>query len=107
VESILIEPNQIGMPKVCGELFSWEALPHLENWKIPLIYIKKTNFINNLGKYSFEFPKQAGSISRQICETKLFERAQKKGVEFLLNTNVLNIQPINNINKYHKITLSN
>jgi len=106
IAPIIIEADIIGRPKVCGEFFSPEAIPFLQQWGVPLIYIEKANFITLDYIYKFNLPQIAGSVSRSVYETYLAQRAIDKGAQIYSNTLVTNIIPAQDNNDIHYIKLS-
>lgn len=107
IKPIIIEANIIGLHKVCGEFFSAEAVPFLNEWNCPLILIDKTNFYTTNSKFSFKMPKPSGSIDHSLCELILEERAARNGTEIFRNTKVINIIPALTESDLHTIELSN
>lgn len=106
IKPILIESEDFGRQKVCGEFFSPEVVPILENWSIPFVPIVNANFITSKRKFTFKFKRPAASISRSLSEKLLSERAKNLGATLLINTKVKDILPSNGKNQ-HIIRLSN
>ncbi|MDR3647265.1 MAG: NAD(P)/FAD-dependent oxidoreductase [Candidatus Babeliales bacterium] len=106
IAPIIIEADIIGRQKVCGEFFSPEAIPFLQEWGVPLIYINKANFYTPSFNYAFDLPQPAGSVSRNISETFLAQRAINKGAQIYTNTMVTNIIPAQDRNDIHYVKLS-
>lgn len=92
-QPLIIESGIVGSPKVCGEFFSAEAVPILENWQVPYIAIKEGSFITKNYQYNFVFPQAAASVTRSMCEKHLADRARIKGAEIIENTSVVEIYP--------------
>ena len=90
IKSILIEAGTYPRHKICGEFLSPESLSILENWKIiPSIKINTFNLASEKQTFSFNLPRLAGSISRNVLDESLVEIAQKNGVTVLTNTKVV------------------
>ena len=106
VHPIIIEADEIGRNKICGEFYSPEVTPILHNWNIPLIMIQKTNFIIPQYNYSYMLPSSAGSIARSKCELLLANRAQKLGAKIFTKTSVTEIINAKNETSEHIIKLS-
>lgn len=104
IEPILIEAHSFSRHKVCGEFFSPEAVGLLENWNIPISYIKQAHFIARGTEFILDFPNPAGSISRALCEQLLADRAQKLGGRILTNTTVTELVPaVSESTPYHLV----
>lgn len=106
IAPIVIEADIIGRAKVCGEFFSPEAIPFLQQWEVPLISINRANFFTPDFQYEFDMPQAAGSVSRNVSETHLAQRAIDKSAQIYTNTKVLNIIPAQDKNDIHYIKLS-
>lgn len=107
IQPIIIEGDTIGRMKICGEFFSPEAIPFLQNWNIPIISIKRANFFTPNFNYSYNMPYDAASVSRSMCELQLKKRAIEKGTQIYENTFVTKIIPAQDNNDIHYIKLSN
>lgn len=98
---LLIEKYNYPFNKVCGEYVSNEVKPFLKGIGLDLDYLGATS-INRFqltsikGKSLETFLKMGGfGISRYTLDNELFKIAKSLGVTFLLNTNVDDIQKIN------------
>jgi menaquinone-9 beta-reductase len=88
----VIEKGNYPRHKVCGEYISNESFKYLHHI-CPDLYLLKLPKISKFrlsstGTRSFTTPLASGGfgISRYLLEMKLFERAKRLGVQFLLNT---------------------
>ena len=63
MKPVLIEGGSYPAHKVCGEFFSGECLPMLEQWDIvPEVMIQRAHFFSGNQQLSFRLPLPAGSI---------------------------------------------
>ncbi len=83
----LIEAGSYPAHKVCGEFFSPEALPILEQWGVaPEIRISSAEFTCGKQTLNLKFPTPAGSCPRYVFDARLAERAEKRGATLLTHT---------------------
>lgn len=99
--ALLIEGNQIGSPKMCGEFIAPEAVNVLQTWGIgPLLSIDQVNFKINNKYFLLTFPHQAGAFSRSEAELQLAKRALNKGGRILEKTLIQNVIPATDTTPY-------
>lgn len=102
---LVIESGTYPSHKVCGEFFSPECIPILNQWGIHPIPVHRSCFhMNNKSDLSFTFPSPAGSLSHYTFDTLLMEKAKKLGATILTETKAVEF---NHSNKEHIIKLSN
>ena len=100
---LLIEKYNYPFNKVCGEYVSNEVKPFLKEIGLDLESLGSTNInrfqLTSIKGKSLETPLQMGGfgISRYTLDYELFKIAKSLGVTFVLNTNVDDIQKINEI----------
>lgn len=100
---LLIEKYNYPFNKVCGEYVSNEVKPFLKGIGLDLDYLGATSInrfqLTSIKGKSLETFLQMGGfgISRYTLDNELFKIAKSLGVTFLLNTNVDDIQKINEI----------
>lgn len=98
---LLIEKYNYPFNKVCGEYVSNEVKPFLKEIGLDLESLGSTNInrfqLTSIKGKSLETPLQMGGfgISRYTLDYELFKIAKSLGVTFVLNTNVDDIQKIN------------
>jgi len=98
---LLIEKYNYPFNKVCGEYVSNEVKPFLKGIGLDLDYLGATSInrfqLTSIKGKSLETFLQMGGfgISRYTLDNELFKIAKSLGVTFLLNTNVDDIQKIN------------
>jgi flavin-dependent dehydrogenase len=96
-KTILFEKETYPFHKVCGEYISLESLPFLKKLGFPveelnLPFIKKLQLTDVKGKlFEFDLPLGGFGISRYKLDNGLYEIAQSKGVDVLINTKVTDI----------------
>lgn len=98
---LVVEKYAYPFNKVCGEYVSNEVKPFLESVGLNLNLLGATNInrfqLTSLKGKSLETDLQMGGfgISRYTLDNELYKIAKSLGVTFLLNTNVDDIQKIN------------
>ncbi|GAB4225744.1 MAG: NAD(P)/FAD-dependent oxidoreductase [Chlamydiales bacterium] len=99
--ALIIESGTYPSHKICGEFFSPQSIEQLNHWGIKTIEIAQANFYVPGNKWSFTFPKKAGSLSHITFDPLLVSKAHK--AEIFSNTKVTSIVPGFSS---HEITLS-
>ena len=84
IQPLVIEAGKYPGHRICGEFFSPEILPILDQWEIPLdSTIRKCRFIIRDKEVYFELPRAAGGASRYNFDMKLLEKAKRQGAKIL------------------------
>lgn len=90
----LIEARSYPSHKICGEFFSPECLPLLEEWGVlPETQIDEVSVIVGKKRQTFQLPLPARSGSRYDFDARLLERAKAKGARILTETAVTRVEP--------------
>lgn len=93
IAATLIEGGDYPAHKICGEFFSPECLPILEEWNVlPGAEIKKISLIAANSSLHFSLSKPARSQSRFDFDFRLAKRAEEKGAKILTRTKVSKIE---------------
>ena len=100
---LLIDAGNYPSHRLCGEFFSPECHPLLQQWGLPLSQpLYKGLFFNSQTQFPLSFSSPAKGCSRYVFDESLFQRAQNKGAEFLLQKQV---QSIGNQRDYYTLLL--
>jgi flavin-dependent dehydrogenase len=100
---LVIEAGSHPSHKVCGEFFSPEALPILEEWKVPLASeIDKIHLHARGYQHTLTLQHPAGAASRYNFDHALANRARQKGATIMTETRITAIHP----GKPHRLILS-
>lgn len=100
---LIIEAGEYPSHKVCGEFFSPECMPILNQWNIYPREILKAQFHGNNRTLNFEFPRPAGSLSHIEFDPMLVQHAKRGGAILMTNCKTTQISQENN---GHRILLS-
>lgn len=108
VSPLLIEAGKFPSHRICGEFLSYECLPILRQWNIPISNeISQCHFYKGSDRITFDFEEYSGTSSRFILDNSLVNRAINKGVRVLSDTSVLSLTVPAKDTTYYEITLSN
>lgn len=92
ISPLIIESGEYPCHRICGEYFSHESLPTLQQWSIPLTgNIHSVRFVKGVKEIELKLPLSAGSCSHFEFDFNLFERALKKGARALTRTTVTSL----------------
>ena len=95
VSVLLIEKHDFPRHKVCGEYVSNEVLPILEAFGLDpfswgAVAIEQFRLVNQGGQWAeWTLPLGGFGISRHRLDEELYKEAQRRGVKFLLNEEVV------------------
>lgn len=104
---LLIEAGHYPSHKVCGEFFSPESIPYLQQWNIAPLLLSSARFHTSSQSFEFTFPRPAGSLSHFLVDAQLAEHAKAKGAVFYTDTKVQHLSPKSQSQPFHAITLAN
>lgn len=108
VKPLLIENGKYPSHKLCGEFFSHECHPLLENWGIEMREeITHCRLVSGNDILEFKFPVSSWGTSRYDFDMMLLEKAKKMGVRVMTETSVEFIQAPKNPYQEFTLTLSN
>lgn len=100
---LVIEAEDHPKHKVCGEFFSPEALPILDEWGLQLsMEIEKIHLHASGYRHTYFLNYPAGAESRYRFDLALLNRASQRGAAAMTKTRVVGIQP----GSPHQLTLS-
>lgn len=108
VNPLLIEAGTFPSHRICGEFLSYECLPILRNWEIPISNeISQCQLFRGLNTIEFDFPEYSGTCSRFILDHSLLMRAKQKGGRVLSETSVISLKIPTKRSGNYEIVLSN
>ena len=82
----LIDRDRFPRDKLCGEFLSYDALPILQRFGIPLHGAPAITHCRVVGRrrsYEFDFPQAARGVSRRLLDDLLFRNAKAAGAQTL------------------------
>jgi flavin-dependent dehydrogenase len=104
IEPLIIEAGSYPSHKVCGEFFSPQALPFLQQWGIEPVLVPHLHLHTPTQTLSWTLPEPAGSVSHFTSNPLLVKKAQQNGAVVYTETRVQNLDTTAT---GHRITLSN
>lgn len=105
---LMIDANEYPAHRLCGEFFSYESLPILDRWGIPLSCpITQCRFFRGDRKVEFKLPSPSLSASRYEFDTKLLERGKMKGGRVMTSTKVISLKTPKRSSESFELILSN
>lgn len=94
IEPMVIEAGHYPSHKVCGEHFSYEALPILREWQLaPAREIPVMQMHVGGSSYFYPLPYPSASGSRYSFDNQLCDRARRLGAEIRTGTQVVDLKP--------------
>lgn len=107
ISPLIIEGGDYPAHKTCGEFFSYECLPIVEEWAIPMAsQISTSRFFKRDKGFEFQLPISSRSCSRFQFDIALLNRALQKKARILKNTQVISLTPPKNNADNFVLTLS-
>lgn len=106
--ALLIEGSPYPAQRICGEHISYEGLPILHRWEIPVsLKISEAHFIKDQQKIVFSLPQPSGSCSRYRLDWHLLQRAIQKGSRVITDVQVIQLSVPDELHKNYHLKLSN
>lgn len=107
IKPLVIEASKYPSQRICGEFFSHECLPILNQWDISLPFeVSVGRFYKGDQKLEFELPIPSRSCSRYIFDSLLLERARNKGARILTETSLKGLTLPHSCSENYELLLS-